>query len=201
MMPNTDRLERLRKFAAENPGDELAQFSLGIALFEGGNPREAAPYLQKTLALNPRNSKAHQLLGDAQRQSGDVRLAVETLTNGYRIAQRQGDLMPVKAMAEMLQALGAAPPSAGQVQPAAGAPSPAADGFKCRRCEGQGPPLKQRPFKGPLGERILASVCQSCWNEWVRMGTRVINELRLPMHDPRAQETYDEHMKEFLLLD
>jgi len=92
-------------------------------------------------------------------------------------------------------------PAAGQTQAVPGPSSPSPDGFKCRRCEGPGSPLKQRPFKGPLGEQILASVCQSCWNEWVRMGTRVINELRLPMHDPRAQETYDQHMREFLLLD
>jgi len=29
----------------------------------------------------------------------------------------------------------------------------------------------------------------------------VINELRLPMFDPAAQEQYDKYMKEFLMLD
>ena len=73
-------------------------------------------------------------------------------------------------------------------------------GFSCRRCGGNGPALNERPFKGALGEEILASVCQACWKEWVGMGTKVINELRLPMFDPQAQEVYDKHMKEFLML-
>jgi len=62
-------------------------------------------------------------------------------------------------------------------------------------------PLKERPFKGELGEKVLASVCADCWNEWIRMGTRVINELRLPLYDPQAQELYDQHLKEFLMLE
>ncbi len=200
-MADQDRLERLRQLAEQDPNNELAQFSLGSHLLERGDVRGATACLQKALALNPRNSKAYQLLGEAQRQSGDARLAVETLTNGYRVAKRQGDMMPMKAIAEMLQNLGAEVPSAGQERVVAGAAAGAADGFKCRRCGGCGPPLKQRPFKGPLGEQILACVCQACWSEWVRMGTRVINELRLPMHDPRSQETYDLHMKEFLALE
>jgi Fe-S cluster biosynthesis and repair protein YggX len=30
------------------------------------------------------------------------------------------------------------------------------------------------------------------------MGTKVINELRLPMNDPQAQKIYEQHMVEFL---
>jgi Fe-S cluster biosynthesis and repair protein YggX len=32
------------------------------------------------------------------------------------------------------------------------------------------------------------------------MGTKVINELRLPLADPQAQKMYDQHMLEFLNL-
>jgi hypothetical protein len=32
------------------------------------------------------------------------------------------------------------------------------------------------------------------------MGTKVINELRLPMDDPKAGKIYDQHMVEFLNL-
>ena len=56
--------------------------------------------------------------------------------------------------------------------------------------------MAERPFKGPLGEKVWANVCQQCWKEWIAMGTKVINELRLPMHDPQAQEMYDKHMAE-----
>ena len=74
-------------------------------------------------------------------------------------------------------------------------------GFHCRRCGSTGPKIAARPFKGPMGEKIFATVCASCWDEWIRMGTKVINELRLPLYDPQAQEMYDKHMKEFLALE
>jgi len=61
--------------------------------------------------------------------------------------------------------------------------------------------MEERPFKGNLGERIWAEVCQSCWQEWIRMGTKVINEMGLELADERHQATYDEYMMEFLQLE
>jgi Fe-S cluster biosynthesis and repair protein YggX len=178
----------------------MAHFSLGSALLEAGRPDDAGPSFQRVLALNSQNSKAYELLGRSQIDAGHEDLAVQSLTNGYRIAHRRGDLMPMKEMASMLEKLGAPVPDMEQKKVAA-APGAAVDGFECRRCGGGGPKLAERPFKGELGEMILASVCASCWKEWIGMGTKVINELRLPMFDPQAQEVYDKHMKEFLLID
>jgi Fe-S cluster biosynthesis and repair protein YggX len=203
-MADDEKIARFRKLIEQNPNDEMANFSLGSALLQAANPKEAAACFQRVLALSSRNSKAYQLLGEAQRQSGDVRLAIETITNGCRVAQRQGDMMPLRAMADMLKELGAEVPLAGEQKAGTAGPGGARAGesdFACRRCGGSGPQLSQRPFKGPLGQQILASICQSCWSDWVRMGTRVINELGLSMSDPIAQETYDRHMKEFLMLD
>jgi Fe-S cluster biosynthesis and repair protein YggX len=42
--------------------------------------------------------------------------------------------------------------------------------------------------------------CVGRWKEWVAMGTKVINELRLPMNEPEAQKVFDKHMYEFLNL-
>ena len=60
--------------------------------------------------------------------------------------------------------------------------------------------MDERPFKGELGEKVLAHVCQACWKEWIAMGTKVINELRLDFSNPEASKTYDSHMMEFLQL-
>jgi Fe-S cluster biosynthesis and repair protein YggX len=152
------------------------------------------------LAINSQNSKAYQLLGEAQIGTGFRDLAIQTLTNGYRIAHKSGDLMPMKRMGELLEQLGAPVPKIAEKKEGAAPGAAGEAGFSCRRCGGDGPRLKGRPFKGPLGEQILASVCENCWREWVGMGTKVINELRLPMFDPQAQEVYDKHMKEFLML-
>jgi Fe-S cluster biosynthesis and repair protein YggX len=201
MMADAARLARLKQMAAENPHDELANFGLANALLQAGSVKEAAELFQRVLALNPKNSRAYQLLGEAQVRCEQTSFAIQTLTNGYRVAERQGDMMPMKAMAGMLKELGAEIP-APAAKPAAGeGGQAAAGGFACRRCGGPGPKLKQRPFKGPLGEQVFAGVCQTCWTEWVGMGTKVINELHLPMYDPIAQETYDRHMREFLMLE
>lgn len=199
-MADEDRIEKMRRMTEADPSDEMAHFSLGAALLEAGQAQDAGPYLQRVLALNSQNSKAYELLGKVQVATGHRDLAVRTLTDGYRVAHRKGDMMPMQAMETMLKELGASPPSVAEKKTApASAAGPG--GFACRRCGGGGPKLKERPFKGELGEKILATVCDSCWKEWVGMGTKVINELRLPMFDPQAQEMYDKHMKEFLLIE
>lgn len=197
-MSDQNRIESLQRLVDQNPNDELAQFSLGQALLESGRPKEAGPCFQRVLALNSQHSKAFELLGRSQKEAGDTNLAIETLKNGYRIAQRKGDMMPMQGMAKLLKELGAEPPQVAEKKE--GAVGAKGDG-SCRRCGGSGPMLTAPPFKGELGQTIFKTVCASCWKEWIGMGTKVINELRLPMYDPQAQETYDKHMKDFLLIE
>ena len=45
------------------------------------------------------------------------------------------------------------------------------------------------------------NICGECWREWIGMGTKVINELRLPLSDPQAQKIWDQHIAEFLNLE
>ncbi|HSW46595.1 MAG TPA: Fe(2+)-trafficking protein, partial [Phycisphaerae bacterium] len=71
---------------------------------------------------------------------------------------------------------------------------------QCRRCGLTGPQLPKPPFKGELGERVFASTCGPCWREWLFMGTKVINELRLDFGNPDDGAVYDQHLKEFLSL-
>lgn len=200
-MADDKKIEQLKAAVERDPNDELAQFGLGKALLDAGKPEDAGPCLQRVLAINGQNSKAYELLGRAQTQTGHKDLAIQTLTNGFRVAHRRGDIEPMRAMEALLRELGA------EIPVVAAKPSPATAGaavggpFTCRRCGGNGPRLPRQPFKGPLGDTVFASVCHSCWQEWVGMGTKVINELRLPMYDPQAQEMYDRHMKEFLLID
>ena len=49
-----------------------------------------------------------------------------------------------------------------------------------------------------MGRLIHERICDDCWKEWIGMGVKVINELRLDLSDERAQQTYDNYMKEFL---
>jgi len=79
-------------------------------------------------------------------------------------------------------------------------PSGTGESLVCKRCGQNRPRLPERPFRGPLGEQVLASICADCWRAWIRTGTMVINEYRLDFANPEHAAIYDQHMKEFLNL-
>lgn len=195
-----ERIARFRKMAEADPGNELGHFSLGKALLDVGQPADAVPSLRRVIELNPRMSKAYQHLAEALRAIGERVEAVSTLRAGLKIARERGDMMPAKAIADMLRDLGEeADEPAGRSatgSPAAGAGT-AGGGFRCRRCGG-GEQLPDPPMRGETGQLIFQTVCRSCWREWIGMGTKVINELRLDLRDPQSQQAYDMHMREFL---
>ena len=68
----------------------------------------------------------------------------------------------------------------------------------CARCDEQRKALGDPPFPGSLGEEVAARVCAGCWDEWMAMEIKVINELRLNFMEPEAQATLSRHMKDFL---
>src|SRR5213075_1704473 len=93
---NAARIAQFRKMANDDPNNELGHFSLGRALLEDGQYADAAKSFRRVIALNPNLSKTYQLLGQALLQLGDARRqeAMDTLTDGVRIAHSRGDLMP-----------------------------------------------------------------------------------------------------------
>ncbi len=195
-MLDIPKIERFTQMTQVDPQNDLGFLSLGKALMDGDEFRQAIPPLMTAIKLNPALSAAYLLLGEAQRKVGDPEGAVLTLQKGYRVAQEKGDLMPRNRMASLLQELGSNPPEEKAVEL-----TPeliAAGNIKCRRCGRVGPKMKERPFSGALGEEIHESVCNPCFQLWIRQGTKVINELRLNLTEVSAQEVYDGHMKEFL---
>ncbi len=197
-MLDMPKIERFTQMTQADPQNDLGFFSLGKAYVDGDEFRQAIPPLLKALQLNASLSPAYVLLAEAQRKVGDPESAVNTLQKGYRIAQEKGDLMPRNKMATMLQELGSAPP---EEKPVEFTPELAAAGnIQCRRCGRVAPKMNERPFSGPLGEEIHQSVCNPCFQLWIRQGTKVINELRLNLTEASAQDIYDTHMKEFLCI-
>jgi len=199
------RILQFKQMAEADPTNELGHFSLGKSYLERGSHKDAIAPLSKAIELKPTLSKAYQLLAAAYDLSGQRDKAIETLTKGVRVADGQGDRKPRDEMATMLRDWGAAVPefkaaALGDAISSTGAGTTTA-GFRCSRCgrpEGQ---LPKPPFKGPIGARIFASTCQSCWREWIPMGTKVINELGLVLSTPIGQQTYDQYMLEFLQIE
>ena len=191
------RVEQFRQMAEADPQSALAHFSFGKALLDAGQHAEAAKALQRAIALDPNIGKLYQLLAEAQLKTGHRDYAIQTLTNGVRVAHGRGDLLPKNEMIAKLKELGAPVPEFD----AAKADQPVGEGeVLCSRCGRVNRKLPAPPFRNAQGQLIHEKVCADCWREWIGMGTKVINELRLPLSDPQAQKVFDQHMYEFLNL-
>ncbi len=189
------RIAQFEKMALEDPDNDMAHFSLGGAYNQAGRFAEAAASYQRCIALNPGMSKAYQLAGAALMACGREDEAAEVLTRGYAATAERGDLMPKKAIGELLERLGRPVP---EVRSAAQARAPTAGGFVCRRTGRPGTKMDRPPFRGPIGEWIAANISRETWESWIAQGTKVINELRLDLSRDEDAATYDQHMREFL---
>ncbi|MGB7157095.1 MAG: Fe(2+)-trafficking protein [Tepidisphaeraceae bacterium] len=198
MSDTASRIEQFKKMAEADPGNELGHFSLGRAYLDAGQYTDAVVSLRRVVELNPNISKAYQLMADAQLKASQRDAAIESLTTGVRIANERGDALPKNAMIATLQELGAPVPELASKAPAA---APVGEGqVLCQRCGKVGPRLANPPFSNAQGKLIHEKICADCWKEWIGMGTKVINEMRLPLADPQAQKIFDQHMMEFLNL-
>jgi Fe-S cluster biosynthesis and repair protein YggX len=191
--PMLDINQRIAQFETmvrpeADPNNDMAWFSLGSAYAQAGRHADAATALIRCFELNPAMSKAYQLAGKALIDAGDKEQAGEVLTAGYKIAAGKG---------EMLEQLGLPVPTVQERQP-----GPAADGsFVCFRTGRPGRQMARPPFKGPVGTWIFEHISQQTFDEWIKQGTKVINELRLDLSRDEDALTYDRHMREYLGID
>lgn len=71
----------------------------------------------------------------------------------------------------------------------------------CARCGEAKPALERPPYPDALGREIAEKICADCWNACKQMQVMVINEYRLDLSDPRAQEILERQTIEFLGLE
>lgn len=202
MATQEERIAQFRKMANDDPDNELGHYSLGRALMEANQYDQAAASFERTVELNPHFSKAYQLLGSCYLKLGQRDQALKTLRQGYAVADERGDNVPRDEMGAMLRQAGEEPPAPKKAASA----TAAGGGFVCQRpgCH-VGAHARQLPAPPPvdlvLGKLIHERICADCWREWLGMGIKVINELRLDLSDERSQQVYDNYMKEFLGLE
>ena len=196
-----DRIGQFEKMASADPTNEMAHFSLGKAYLDSGRHAEAARSFERCVELAPDMSKAFQLAGQAMLGAGWADKAVDILNRGYETAARKGDLMPRNAIAELLRSIGREPPRLAPEVDAAAERARAAGGFVCQRTGRAGTKMPAPPFRGPVGQWIFENISAETWKQWIGQGTKVINELRLDFSRDKDQETYDQHMREFLGID
>ena len=193
------RIEQFRKMASDDPNNELGHFSLGRALLDAGQFEEATRSLERAIAINANLSKAYQLAATALLKAGQRDRAVERLTAGVRVADARRDVMPRNEMTQMLKDLGAPVPELASVREAA-APAVGEGQVQCKRCGRVQPRLPGPPMRGAFGQEVYENICPDCWRDAIGQGTKVINELRLPLNDTQANKIWDQHIREFLNL-
>lgn len=181
-----------------DPDNEMAWFSLGQAYAEAGRHLDAARAFERCVELNDTFSKAYQLSGAEYIAGGDRADAGRILTRGYEVATRRGDRMPQRAIAELLAELGLPIPETITTATSAAAQ---AGSFVCLRTGRAGSKMIRPPFKGPVGEWIATNIAEETWQQWIRQGTKVINELRLDLSRDEDEAVYDAHMREYLGID
>jgi len=198
MSDQNARIEQFRKMAEADPKNELGHFSLGKAYLDAGMNVPAIESFQRALELNPDIAKVYQLQATALLKENRKPEAIERLTKGVEVAAARGDLMPKNEMIAMLKEQGAPIPESA----VAAAPQQAVGEGEvlCNRCGRVKRKIASQPFSNAQGKLIYEKICADCWREWIGMGTKVINELRLPLADPQAQKIFDQHMREFLNL-
>jgi Fe-S cluster biosynthesis and repair protein YggX len=72
----------------------------------------------------------------------------------------------------------------------------------CIRCAQSGEPAPAHRIGFPAGvkDKIVASVCATCWKEWEGVEVKVINEYRLNFLDPQHRQMLAATAAEFFKL-
>jgi Fe-S cluster biosynthesis and repair protein YggX len=196
-MDINERIAQWRKMTEADPDNAMGWMSLGNAYKEAGQPQDAAKSLREAIERDAKLSRAYQLLGEVLVELGRNDEATPVLTSGYTIAAEQGDVMPQKVMGTLLEKIGQPVP---QVQVASPQPAVTCGGDQLvdRRTGRPGNRLPDPPMRGPVGKFIYDHFTQETWREWIGMGTKVINELRLDFSNKQHQQIYEDQMLEWL---
>lgn len=196
-METEQRIAQWENMTQADPSNSMGWLSLGTAYKDAERAEDAATALRRAIELDEGLSRAYQLLGEVLVGLGRADEAAPMLTRGYTVAAERGDVMPQRAMGALLEQIGRPTP---EVSTAADVPAPGddADVIVDRRSGRPGPRLPDPPMRGPLGRFIYDHFSQPTWQEWIGMGTKVINELRLDFSNQEHQDIYDQQMMEWL---
>lgn len=190
------RIAQWENMTQADPDNDMGWFSLGNAYRDAERLEDADMAYARCIGLNAAMSRAYQTRGQVLMDLGRTEEAAAVLTEGYQSAAQRGDVMPQKAMGALLEKLGEPVPEVAKVE----LPPEVASGEAVidRRSGRVGPRMPDPPMRGTLGKFIYDHFSMDTWREWLGMGTKVINELRLDFSNAEHQKVYDQHMMEWL---
>jgi predicted Zn-dependent protease len=103
---NDDLIQRWEKAVAAQPGNDLARFSLGKALFDAERPADALVHFESALARKPDWMVVQILVGRCHQARGDRSAAREAFRKGLALAIAQHHEGPQAEMEQLLADLG-----------------------------------------------------------------------------------------------
>lgn len=195
-MDINQRIAQWENMAEADPENAMGWMSLGNAYKDAERLDDAAGALRQAIERDANLSRAYQLLAQVLIELGREDEAKPILTEGYTRAAAQGDVMPQKAMGSLLEKVGAPVPQVETAQPET--PAAGDDTIKDRRTGTLQKRLPDPPMRGPVGQFIYDHFGHDTWREWIAMGTKVINELRLDFSNESHQQIYEDQMLEWL---
>ena len=195
-MDAAKRIEQFKALCEQDPGNDMARFSLGGAYAQDGQHAEAAEAYLACLEINANFSKAYQLAGKSLIEAGETDRAAGVLEKGYLVAAKNGDLMPKNGIGDLLREIGRVLPEVPAEEKAESVGG--GDGFVCQRTKRPGTRMARAPFRGGLGTWIQDNISKETFDEWIGLGTKIINELRLDLSREQDDAVYDYGMRRYL---
>ena len=68
----------------------------------------------------------------------------------------------------------------------------------CSRCGNTAAGLERAPLPGDVGDQVLVQTCGACWQEWMAMQVKLINENALTPAKPDDYSFLVQEMSTFL---
>lgn len=68
----------------------------------------------------------------------------------------------------------------------------------CVRCHQTRDPVPFKPFPNERGQRVLDSICNVCWAEWLKLQQQLINHYGLNVREQRAKDFLYGELDKFL---
>jgi len=195
------RITQFKSLIESDPNNDMAHFSLGNAYLQADQNKEAAAAFIRCTEINKGMTKAFQLAGRALIDINENDQATEILTWGYIESVTRGDMLPKEAIESMLKEINAPIPEViqkGDNSDSTGSNIGAGGDFRCTKSGLMGHKLPRPPFKNGMGQWIQDSISKETFDEWIAMGTKIINELRLDLSRDDHDDAYDYAMRLFL---
>lgn len=190
------RINQFQSLIESDPDNDMAHFSLGNALLQAERHEEAAASFVRCTEINPGMTKGYELAGRALIDAGNADQAREVLTKGYIEAVTRGDMLPKKAIEGMLKEIDAPIPDVVQTPTES---EDAEDGdFRCSKTGKMGHQMARPPFRNEMGNWIYEHISKETFDEWIMMGTKIINELRLDLSRDEHDAAYEYAMRLYL---